>query len=149
MAGQPKGAALMTSARPSMANPGRWVKLEIERPGKTGTFYPGCDTEKVKVENIPYHGIISPGIGYIKLDGFTQEAGQEVLRALSPCAMAEKLSGLILDLRGNGGGLLLEAVKICNNLRTQEQTDCQHQRQTSKQQNRFKTPVTPSILIFP
>ncbi|HOH99500.1 MAG TPA: S41 family peptidase [Bacteroidales bacterium] len=109
-----KGRSLDDISQALHGEPGTVVKLEIERPGKTGTFTQDVTREKVKVENIPYHGIISPGIGYIKLDGFTQEAGQEVLRAFESMRNGGKLSGLILDLRGNGGGLLLEAVKICN-----------------------------------
>lgn len=69
--------------------------------------------EEIKVENVPYSGMVSNKIGYINLTGFTHGAGKEVKDALSKL----KDSGcesVILDLRGNGGGLLNEAVNIVN-----------------------------------
>lgn len=94
--------------------PGTTVLLGIDRIGLKEKLEKEVTREKVKMENIPYTGLIAPGIGYVKLDGFTQDAGQEVLRAFEAMKNQGKVNGLILDLRGNGGGLLLEAVKICN-----------------------------------
>ena len=52
--------------------------------------------------------------GYIKLTGFTDRAGEEVEKSLIKLKAQGKLNGVILDLRGNGGGLLREAVNIAN-----------------------------------
>ncbi len=69
--------------------------------------------EEIKIPDVPYKGIIADGIGYIKLNSFTQTAGQEVRNAAKE--MKEKgATKLVLDLRGNGGGLLREAVNIVN-----------------------------------
>jgi carboxyl-terminal processing protease len=71
--------------------------------------------EEIKIPDVPYKGMIDPAeeVGYIKLNSFTQTAGQEVRNAMKELKEqgAEKM---ILDLRGNGGGLLREAVNIVN-----------------------------------
>ncbi|HRY98445.1 MAG TPA: S41 family peptidase, partial [Bacteroidales bacterium] len=94
--------------------PGSKVQLSVQRPGQATPFSLEVSREKVKVENIPWSGYVAEGIGYVKLDGFTQNAASEVQAAISELKKSGSLRGLILDLRGNGGGLLLEAVKICN-----------------------------------
>jgi carboxyl-terminal processing protease len=63
----------------------------------------------------PYKGIIDPvnKVGYIKLNSFTQTAGQEVRTAIKELK-EQGATKMVLDLRGNGGGLLREAVNIVN-----------------------------------
>lgn len=70
--------------------------------------------EVIKVDNIPYSGMVSNDIGYIKLNSFTQNAGQDVKQAFLKLKEGHDLKGVIVDLRGNGGGLLDEAVNITN-----------------------------------
>ncbi len=67
--------------------------------------------EEIKLNNVPYYGIIEDKIGYIYLANFTEKAASEVSKAV----MSLKEQGaekLILDLRGNPGGLLMEAVQM-------------------------------------
>ncbi|PKP19296.1 MAG: peptidase S41, partial [Bacteroidetes bacterium HGW-Bacteroidetes-22] len=64
--------------------------------------------------NIPFSTVIKPGIGYISLERFTQGATRDVKNAFDKLSASDSLTGLIIDLRGNGGGLLNEAVGICN-----------------------------------
>ncbi|MDX2283194.1 MAG: S41 family peptidase [Bacteroidia bacterium] len=69
----------------------------------------------VQQENVPYAAMASDRIGYILLSGFMENAGREVADALSSLKKAHPdLEGVILDLRGNPGGRLDEAVNICN-----------------------------------
>jgi carboxyl-terminal processing protease len=58
--------------------------------------------------------MLDKGVGYIKLSGFTQTAGRDVREALMELREENNLEGLVLDLRGNGGGLLNQAVNIAN-----------------------------------
>ncbi len=93
---------------------GVMVKLKIQRPGTEEPFEIELERDNVKIDNIPYYGMVSQNVGYIKLTGFTRNAGKEVKDAFLELKGANELNGIILDLRGNGGGLLQEAVNITN-----------------------------------
>ncbi|MEN9960327.1 MAG: hypothetical protein RL045_578 [Bacteroidota bacterium] len=67
----------------------------------------------VQIKNVGYAGIIRPGIGYIELEEFNQSATKEMKTALA-ALKKEGMKKLILDLRNNPGGLLTQAVDICN-----------------------------------
>ncbi|MEI2762056.1 S41 family peptidase [Methanothrix soehngenii] len=70
---------------------------------------------EIQIKNVPYFGMINDEIGYIKLDNFAEKAGQEVADAMKDLKENNpKLSGVIFDLRGNGGGLLNEAINVAN-----------------------------------
>jgi carboxyl-terminal processing protease len=94
--------------------PGVELELLIGRIGIADPFSVKVLREEIKIPNIPYYGMLKGGIGYIKLTNFTQNAGNEVKKAFSELKSNNELKGVILDLRGNGGGLLNEAVNICN-----------------------------------
>jgi carboxyl-terminal processing protease len=70
--------------------------------------------EDIKLKNVPYYGMVADDIGYIKQTGFTNDAGKEVHDALESLKKDHNLKGVILDLRGNPGGLLHEAVNVVN-----------------------------------
>ena len=61
--------------------PGTFVKVLFQREGIAEPFEKVMEREYVKIENIPFYGVIGDGIGYIRLSGFTQEAGKEVKNA--------------------------------------------------------------------
>jgi carboxyl-terminal processing protease len=71
--------------------------------------------EEIKIPDVPFRGFIDPvnKVGYIKLNSFTQTAGQEVRDAFKDLK-AQGAEKMVLDLRGNGGGLLREAINIVN-----------------------------------
>lgn len=94
--------------------PGTMVSLLVERAGFDEPIAFELERKNVKIDNVPYYGMLNSDVGYIKLTGFTQEAGKEVKTAFMELRNDNELKGLILDLRGNGGGLLQEAVKITN-----------------------------------
>ncbi len=94
--------------------PGTNISILIERDGEQKPIEKNLTREEIKLENVPYFGIVGKSTGYIKLTGFTQEAGKEVKEALLKLKEKDKITSVILDLRGNGGGLLQEAVNIVN-----------------------------------
>jgi len=94
--------------------PGTSIKVLFERDGIDEPFEKELTRENVKIDNIPYYGIIGDNIGYIRLIGFTQKAGKEAKEAFIDLRNKNELKGIIFDLRGNGGGLLQEAVNITN-----------------------------------
>lgn len=70
--------------------------------------------EKIRPVNITYSGMPAPGIGLIRLEQFTDKAAKEFSEAFQKLKAEKDLEGLIIDLRGNGGGLLDQAVAIVN-----------------------------------
>ncbi len=94
--------------------PGTSLTLTVKRPGAAGPLTITLTREKIKMKTVPYYGIMKNGAGYIKLNSFTETASADVKNAILDLKKNSQLNGLILDLRGNGGGLLNEAVKIVN-----------------------------------
>lgn len=90
---------------------GTTIKLEVERNGKTETVE--ITRDEIKLPDVPYFGMLSDKIGYIKLNSFTQTAAADVKSALLDLK-SKGMTELVFDLRGNGGGLLIEAIKIVN-----------------------------------
>ena len=90
---------------------GTSVTLKLERAGKV--FEKTLTRREIKLPNVPYYGYVQDGYGYIKLDEFTTDAAKNVKDAFVKLRTDKPdLKGLILDLRGNGGGLMNEAVDI-------------------------------------
>lgn len=92
--------------------PGTKLNLLINRDGEQ--INKSVIRENVAIPNVAYSQLFDDGVGYIKLTGFTQNSGKEVKDALLKLKESGGLTGLILDLRDNGGGLLNEAVNIAN-----------------------------------
>ena len=90
---------------------GTSVTLKLERAGKV--FEKTLTRREIKLPNVPYYGYVQGDYGYIKLDEFTTDAAKNVKDAFVKLRTDKPdLKGLILDLRGNGGGLMNEAVDI-------------------------------------
>ena len=91
---------------------GAGVKLLVKR-GDAAPFEKSLIREEIKQPNVSYYGMIDGNVGYIKLDKFLENSADEVTNALVSLKKNNP-SGLVLDLRSNGGGILQEAVKIVN-----------------------------------
>ena len=89
------------------------IKLKIIRLGHSAPSEVSLMREEIKVKAVPYFSMLNAEVGYIKLTSFTDNCSGEVKDAL--LKLKEKnCKSLILDLRGNPGGLLNEAVNIVN-----------------------------------
>jgi len=93
---------------------GTFVTLSIMREGEEKLKEIKVERSKVKINEVPYYGLISDKTGYIKLTSFTVNCSQLVKDALLDLKNNYKIESLVLDLRGNGGGLLGESVNIVN-----------------------------------
>jgi carboxyl-terminal processing protease len=93
---------------------GTTVNVVIQRGNESKPFEKSITRENIKIDNIPYSGMVDQNTGYIKLTGFTQNAAKELKQAYLKLKEGNDLKGIIIDLRGNGGGLLNEAVDIAN-----------------------------------
>ncbi len=89
------------------------IKLTIKRPNKEYLFDVSLARERITIKNVPYYGMVTEDIGYVKLTDFTTEAGAEVRNAVNELK-EDGATKVILDLRGNPGGLLEEAVNVSN-----------------------------------
>jgi len=94
--------------------PGTELVLEIERFDEEEALKFTLVREKISILNVPYYGMIDPGTGYIRVSNFTSGASLEVEKALKELKKDHELNSLVLDFRTNPGGLLIEAVRICN-----------------------------------
>ncbi|PKR79735.1 peptidase S41 [Brumimicrobium salinarum] len=93
---------------------GSSFQLEYERPNQ-GVNTVTIERDEIKVPDVPYSGMVDEKgkIGYIKLSSFTQTASRNVKKAYDDL-VSEGMEKVILDLRGNGGGLLIESINIVN-----------------------------------
>ena len=94
--------------------PGTTVKLKMQRLGEKEPIVKELKREKIKIDNIPYSTVFDNGIGYAILSQFTKDCAKELKKVIVDMKKEHELKGFILDLRGNGGGLLNEAVDIVN-----------------------------------
>jgi carboxyl-terminal processing protease len=92
-------------------DPGTPINVTIGRNGKETDY--SMKRERIVVPPVPYFGMIDDKTGYIRFNSFTQNCIEEVKKAVVSLK-THNPEGIILDLRGNPGGLLTEAVEIVN-----------------------------------
>jgi len=88
------------------------LKVTYERFGTVSDV--AITREEIKIPDVPYYGMLDDKVGYISLNSFTQTASKEVREAFVELRDDRGMEKLIFDLRGNGGGLLREAINIVN-----------------------------------
>ena len=92
--------------------PGTQMKMKVQRGDREIEYT--LTRQEIQLKNIGYKGILDDGVGYIKLDRFSRYAETEMVDALTELKAKGELKGIIIDLRGNGGGLLDAAIGILN-----------------------------------
>ncbi|MGB1618492.1 MAG: S41 family peptidase [Flavobacteriales bacterium] len=93
---------------------GSAVTVGIDRPYGGGRLEFEVKRAKVRIPAVPYSGMLDDRTGYIYLSKFTRGSAGEVRKALMALRDSAGMEQLVLDLRGNGGGLLNESVSIVN-----------------------------------
>ena len=93
--------------------PGEEVVLKIQRLGEEKPMEVKLRREVVQMPCVPYYGMAADGVGYICFTGFIDKSASEVRDAIMDLR-GRGMQSLIIDLRGNGGGLLDQAVEIAN-----------------------------------
>lgn len=126
---------------------GTTITVEVERPnGAKETVK--ITRDEIKVPDIPYAGMLNNEVGYIKLTSFTQTASSEVKKNF--LSLKEKgMKKLVFDLRGNGGGLLMEAVHIVNMFVPKGQLVVQTKGRLVEENREYKTVNEPLDLNIP
>ena len=126
---------------------GTTIKVEIEREGE-GKKTISVTRDEIKLADVPYSGMLNDHIGYIKLISFTQTASQEVKTAFLDLK-SKGMTELVFDLRGNGGGLLIEAVRIVNMFVKKDQTVVTTKGKVTDENRTYLTQEAPMDLEIP
>ena len=93
--------------------PGTTLVITIRRPGEKKNREIEVVREKISIHPISYSAVVDNNIGYMHFDTFTENGAQEVKNTVINLK-EQGAESLILDLRGNGGGIMEEAVKVVN-----------------------------------
>ena len=109
-----KGKSTEEVSKLLKGQPNTNVSILIERKYINDPFEVSFKREKVTVGSVPYFGILENNIGYVKLRSFTRNCSKNDLKNAILKLKEQNVTSLILDLRGNPGGLLNESVKIAN-----------------------------------
>ena len=104
--------------------------------------------DEVEIKAVPYFKLLEDKIGYIVLSKFTEKASSETKAALLELKK-EGATRIILDLRGNPGGLLGEAVNICNLFVPKDEVIVTTKSKVEKHNNTYKTQFEPIDLEIP
>ncbi|MBK9580442.1 MAG: S41 family peptidase [Saprospiraceae bacterium] len=130
--------------------PGTDIKLSIKKNGSDLAEDINVKRGEVNIPNVPYSGFVADGVGYISLTTFTQNAGSNISKALRELKTKNpNMSGIILDLRQNGGGLLHEAVNICNIFIPNGEIVVTTKSKVKERDQTFKTQSQPADLEIP
>ncbi len=119
------------------------LKIVLKRLNHPDSLMLEFKREKIHIPSVPYYGLIDGDLGYIKLINFTADCSKEVETALKDLKSKGNAKGIILDLRGNPGGLLYEAVKIVNLFVEKNQLVVYTKGQIKEFDQQYKTPSRP------
>ncbi|RYZ68889.1 MAG: PDZ domain-containing protein, partial [Lysobacteraceae bacterium] len=100
---------------PLRGAPGSSLTLTLLREGKPKPFDVTLVRETIRVASVRSR-MLEPGYGYVRISTFQADTGADFQRNLDKLQAAGKLSGLVLDLRSNPGGLLVSAVQVADDL---------------------------------
>ncbi|MCX6174262.1 MAG: S41 family peptidase [Ignavibacteriales bacterium] len=94
---------------------GSTVNIVVKREGVDDEIVFNLVREEIEVKNLTYYGFVPEGSNnaYLKLSGFSRSAGEEIKKALLELKSQKEISSVVLDLRGNPGGLLDAAIDVC------------------------------------
>lgn len=87
------------------------LQVVVSRP-YVGELTFNITREKIRMNSVPYYGVVRDSIGYIALSSFTENSPSEVREALLALKKEQGVKSIVLDLRGNPGGILESAVQI-------------------------------------
>lgn len=88
------------------------IQLVVKRPNQKQLLHFEFERENIRIHPVSYYTCIAPQMGYLLLSDFTEQSATAFKDAVNDMVKHDSITSLIIDLRGNGGGLIDEAVKI-------------------------------------
>ncbi len=126
---------------------GSEIVIKVETNGKTKDFKVVRD--EIKLPVVPYSGMLNESVGYIKLNSFMPPTTSAEVKSAFKELKSKGAKELVLDLRGNGGGLLIEAVKIVNMFVERGQLVVTTKGRVAEENRVYKTMEAPMDLDIP
>lgn len=127
--------------------PGTPVRVTVQRPYSTDSIITfDIVRDRLREASVPYYGVVGGNTGYIYLTSFMENSADEVKAALDSFKNNPAVSSLVLDLRGNGGGLVESAINILGNFLPKDTEVLQTK---GKEKGSVKTYRTTRTPLFP
>ena len=126
------------------------IDMTVHRPGEKQKINIKLVRDEVNIPNVPYSGMVDEQTGYVVLATFTENAGKNIRDAVKKLKTDHpSINSVILDLRDNGGGLLGEAVEVCNVFLPQGQLVASTRSKIKERDQQYKTNNIPFSVDLP
>ncbi|HJZ40883.1 MAG TPA: S41 family peptidase [Bacteroidales bacterium] len=143
-----KGKDIATVSELLKGTPNTAIKVKLKRIGTRDVMEKTFTRKKITIPNVPFYDLVEDRVGYIRLSGFTRDAGRETRDALEQLKERGATS-IILDLRGNPGGLLIESVNVSNLFIGKDQEIVSTKGKVKQWDNIYKTALPPVDTAIP
>ena len=127
---------------------GTVVNITIQREGIAEPMEYSIVRDVIEIRSVPYYGITSNKIGYVRLNRFSETSSYELKDAVSEL-LRKKIRGLILDLRGNPGGLLTQAIEVTSVFLDKDKLVVETKGKASSQNRKFFSSGKPLSTELP
>ena len=149
-----KGLSVSEVSNNLRGEPGTTVVLELEREGVEKPFKVSIVREDIHLEPVSYATILQADtlpypIGYISFNEFTEGSAQDFSNTLDDLYYNHGAKGLVIDLRGNGGGIVDEAMQIVNLFVDRNTTIVETRGKTARSNNTYQTRNNPRYKELP
>lgn len=149
-----KGLSVSEVSNNLRGEPGTTVVLELEREGVEKPFKVSIVREDIHLEPVSYATTIEADtlpypIGYISFNEFTEGSAQDFSNTLDDLYYNHGAKGLVIDLRGNGGGIVDEAMQIVNLFVDRNTTIVETRGKTARSNNTYQTRNNPRYKELP
>jgi len=125
------------------------LTVTVQRPGEKNTRKFDIIRKQVTVDPITYYGVYANNTGYIIQSGFSEKTAQAVKAAFEDLKQNHQITSLVLDLRGNGGGILDAAVQIANLFVRKGQEIVSTRGRNSQRDQIYRTSLNPIDTVIP